>query len=150
MLVAIFSHIWSHTTRCMYACRCQRSLVSKESLEIHRNLKVPRRKLKSSTRPSILWKCNACDYQSIRKSDLAKHIRRRHTTKDADLPKKKFTCPYSDDCTFEYNRTEQLTNHYEVSHSKYDGFLCFCGHIEKMSTLYRKHVRDAHDISLFR
>ena len=134
----------------MYACRCQRALVSKESLEIHRNLKVPQRKLKSSTRPSIQWKCNACDYQSIRKSDLAKHIRRRHTPKDANVPKKKFPCPYSDDCTFEYSRTEQLKTHREVAHSENDGFLCFCGHIEKMSSLYRKHVKDTHDISLFR
>ena len=34
--------------------------------------------------------------------------------------------------------------------SKIDGFLCFCGHIEKMSCLYRRHVKDEHNISLFR
>ena len=102
----------------MYACRCNRSLISKESLEMHKNLKVPQRKCRSSInhQPTILWKCNACDYQSVRKSDLAKHIRRKHTPIDANMPKKqKFNCPFSDDCSFEYSRPEQLggfSNHF--------------------------------------
>ena len=136
----------------MYACRCQRALVSKESLDIHRNLKVPQRKQKSSNhhKASIQWKCNACDYQSVRKSDLAKHITRKHTPLNICLPKKKFSCPFSDDCPFLYTRAEQLSNHRDVAHSEIDGYLCFCGHIEKMASCYRKHVKDVHDISLFR
>ena len=82
---------------------------------------------------------DGCPYKTSNKSDLNKHITRKHMSKKAVV----FTCPEAD-CSYEYKRPEQLKIHLERDHSDHFGYLCHCGAGSKTLVEFRRHLRKNH------
>jgi hypothetical protein len=81
-------------------------------------------------------KCEECDYESINKSDVVKHIVRIHQKSEVLT---KMCC--FENCDFEYTSKNQFYLHKRTKHERVIGFLCpICRKISSRGEDAKKHL----------